>query len=121
MDQFIAAYKDALRRYTQFDGRLAVRGFWYFVGTNFVISFVLNLLGQASTIFWILAVVYGLALLIPSIAATVRRLHDTGRSGLVALLWLIPCVGWAVLIYFCIQPGDPNTNEYGAPVADIGT
>jgi uncharacterized membrane protein YhaH (DUF805 family) len=55
--------------------------------------------------------------LVPSIAAVVRRLHDTGKSGLLALLMLIPIIGAIILIVMCIPEGDTAANEYGPPPA----
>jgi uncharacterized membrane protein YhaH (DUF805 family) len=57
--------------------------------------------------------IYTLAILIPSIAVTVRRLHDTGRSGWWWLIGLIPLIGWIVLFVFMVLDSDPETNEYG--------
>jgi hypothetical protein len=46
-----------------------------------------------------------------------RRLHDTGKSGWLQLLWLIPCIGFIILIVLLVQPGNPGENSYGPPVA----
>lgn len=62
-----------------------------------------------------LGALFSLAVLVPSLAAGSRRLHDTGKSGWLQLLGLIPVVGWIVLIYLTAQPGQAGTNEYGAP------
>jgi len=61
----------------------------------------------------LLVSVYGVAVLIPSIAVTVRRLHDTGRSGWYLLIGLVPCVGGIVLLVFMAGESDPRKNEYG--------
>ena len=116
MEQFTTAYKDALSRYTQFTGRLGVGGYWRFVAVNVVITLVLNILGQASSLFVIIGLIYGLAVIIPGLAAGVRRLHDTGRSGWSILIALIPIVGWIILILWMVKPGDIGDNAYGAPV-----
>ena len=55
---------------------------------------------------------YSLAVMLPSIGLGVRRLHDTGRTGWLALLALIPLVN-LVLIYFFVLEGDAGPNEYG--------
>jgi len=56
-----------------------------------------------------LAVVFSLATLVPYIAVTARRLHDTDRSGWLQLLALIPIIGWIILIIWCVQEGkQPN-------------
>jgi uncharacterized membrane protein YhaH (DUF805 family) len=112
MDQFVAAYQNALKRYADFSGRTSVGGFWRFVAVNFAISVVLYILSTMSSIFGILYLVYWLALLIPGVAITVRRLQDTGKSWPYILIGLIPFVGWIILLVFCIQPS-VGPNEYG--------
>lgn len=112
MDQFINAYKTALSRYADFTGRTSVGGFWRFVAVNIAIAIVLALLGAVSSIFLVLYAVYGLALILPSLAAGVRRLHDTGKSGWFILVGLIPLVGWIIIIVFYVQPSD-GPNQYG--------
>lgn len=70
------------------------------------------------TVFVILGVIFGvimlcsLPILLPSIAVTVRRLHDTGRSGWWFLLSFLPLLGFVVYI-FLIQAGDKYANQYG--------
>ncbi|MCY7300554.1 MAG: DUF805 domain-containing protein [Ilumatobacteraceae bacterium] len=115
MEQFTAAYKDALSKYAQFTGRLGVGGYWRFVAVNVAITIVLNILGQATSLFTIVGLIYGLALLIPGLAAGVRRLHDTGRSGWSILIALIPIAGFIILIVWMVKPGDIGDNAYGAP------
>ena len=80
MDQFITAYKTALSRYVDFTGRTSVGGFWRFVAINFVVALALGLLGSVSSIFFVLYALYALAVLLPSLAIAVRRLHDTGKN-----------------------------------------
>jgi uncharacterized membrane protein YhaH (DUF805 family) len=57
--------------------------------------------------------IYGLAVLLPSLAVGVRRLHDIGRTGWWLLIGLIPCIGWIILIVFWAQEGNPAPNSYG--------
>jgi uncharacterized membrane protein YhaH (DUF805 family) len=117
MDQFIAAYQNVLRRYTDFAGRTSVGGFWRFVAVNFVIVFALNILVAVADIFYVVLVLYSLALIIPGLAVAFRRLHDTGKSGWFLLIGLIPIVGWIILIVFYVQPSD-GPNDYGAGPED---
>lgn len=114
MEQFIDAYKNAFSRYVDFSGRTSVGGFWRFVAVNFVVAFVLAILTSVSSIFWVIYVLYTLAVLLPSLAIAIRRLHDTGKSGWMILLGLIPVIGFIVLIVFYVQPSDgPNTYGQG--------
>jgi uncharacterized membrane protein YhaH (DUF805 family) len=61
-------------------------------------------------IFRVAILVYSL---LPFVCVTVRRLHDTGRSGRWVLLYLVPVFGWLVLLCFMVLEGDPRPNFYG--------
>jgi uncharacterized membrane protein YhaH (DUF805 family) len=117
MEQFITAYKTALTRYVDFSGRTSVGGFWRFAAVNFVVALLLAILGGISSIFFVLYIVYALAVMLPSIAIAIRRLHDTGKSGWMILLGVIPFVGFIILIVFYVQASD-GPNEYGTGPED---
>ena len=68
----------------------------------------------------LLTTLYSLAILIPSIAVGVRRLHDTGRSGWWLLIGLIPVLGSIVLIVFFVLDSEPGENAYGAQRRQAG-
>lgn len=102
-----------MKRYAQFDGRAGRAEFWWFALANFIIGVVLSILGQVTILFTIIYAIYSIALLIPSLAVTVRRLHDTNRSGWWVLIALIPFVGVIVLIVFLAMEGDGGSNTYG--------
>ena len=112
MEQFVSDYKAGWIRFNQFSGRTSVGAFWRFVGVNIVVSLVLALLGAVSSLLLIAAIVYALVVLIPSVAVAFRRLHDTGRSGWLILLGLIPILGPIILIVFYVQPSE-GPNQYG--------
>jgi uncharacterized membrane protein YhaH (DUF805 family) len=105
--------KVVLENYANFDGRARRQEFWYYVLANVIISVVLNILAQASSIFSILSFVYLLAVIVPGIAVAVRRLHDIGKPGILILVGLIPCVGFILLIVWYAQDSQRGTNEYG--------
>ena len=102
-----------LERYAKFDGRAGRGEFWWFVLANFLVVIVLAILIQISGIFWILYAGYALALLVPSIAVAIRRLHDTNKSGWWLLIGLIP-FGGIVLLVFYILEGTNGPNDHGA-------
>ena len=106
-------YVKALENYAVFSGRSRRAEFWYFNFFNVLIQFGLGIfdyfLGMR-----LLEGLYGLAILIPSIAVTTRRLHDTDRSGWWQLLLLVPLIGWIILIVFEFQDSQPGPNQYGA-------
>lgn len=111
-------YFDVLRQYAVFSGRAQRAEYWMFVLFNIIIAFVLGFIdGMAGLTtesgFGILGGLYSLAVIIPSIAVAVRRLHDTGRSGLWFLIVFVPILGGLVLLVFFIMDSQPGTNEYG--------
>jgi uncharacterized membrane protein YhaH (DUF805 family) len=109
----------ALKKYAVFTGRARRAEFWYFNLFMFLLSIVVMFLdwvlglSKAFGGLGALAVILGLATLLPSLAVTVRRLHDTGRSGWFIFIGLIPLVGAIVLLVFYVQDSQPGENEYG--------
>jgi uncharacterized membrane protein YhaH (DUF805 family) len=63
---------------------------------------------------------FGLATLLPGLAVSVRRLHDTNRSGWWILLWFIPLIGIIVLIVWWVQQGTPGPNRFGPDLSHAG-
>ena len=120
MDQFIDAFKlVVIQNYANFEGRLGRGAFWRFVLVNLVVSVVLAVLAQQfGVVVWLAYVAWGLGLIVPSIAATVRRLHDTNKTGWLVLVGLIPVVGTIVLIVLCAAQGDAQANDYGPVPTD---
>jgi uncharacterized membrane protein YhaH (DUF805 family) len=102
-----------IERYAQFTGRASRAEYWWFFLATLIVTTVLNALGRASTILVVLAFVYSLAVLVPSIAVAVRRLHDTGRSGWWMFIALVPLVGIIVLFVFLAMDGQAGPNQYG--------
>ncbi|WP_308637964.1 DUF805 domain-containing protein [Paenibacillus silvisoli] len=105
-------YLKVLNNYVGFDGRARRKEYWMFVLFNILISFVLSLLARLLGMSW-LSSIYSLAVLLPSIAVSVRRLHDTGRSGWWFLINFIPIIGFIVFLVFMCLEGDPGMNRYG--------
>jgi len=112
-------YVQVLKKYADFSGRARRREYWLFLLFNILISVVLTvidfMIGTYSNTLGIgaLGCIYFLAVLIPSIAVAVRRLHDTDRSGWWCLLFLIPIIGHIVLLIFMIIDGTPGPNRFG--------
>lgn len=116
-------YLDALKQYATFAGRARRTAFWMFFLINLIIDVVLSILWRATGlgILEIIYYLYALAVLIPGIAVTVRRLHDTGRSGGWWWIGLIPLVGWIILIVFCAEDSKPGPNQYGPNPKQLNT
>jgi uncharacterized membrane protein YhaH (DUF805 family) len=112
-------YLQALKKYAVFSGRSRRMEYWYFVLFNIIVSIVLGvidgLLGTSGSYAGagLLSGIYGLAVLIPSLAVTVRRLHDTDRTGWWILIALVPLIGVIVLLVFALLEGTPGDNQYG--------
>src|SRR5690554_2296031 len=112
-------YITVLKKYAVFSGRARRSEYWYFFLFNMIIAFVLGFidgfagLGDPEAGIGILGSIYSLAVLIPSIAVGVRRLHDTDRSGWWLLIGLIPLIGAIVLIVFFVLDGSQGDNGFG--------
>lgn len=110
---FVDAIKSVFTQYVGFNGRARRSEYWYFVLFNFIVSFVLSLLGNFVSFFSILGTIWSLAVLLPSLAVCIRRLHDIGKAWTWILLGLIPLVGQIILIVFFCQDSQPGENQYG--------
>jgi uncharacterized membrane protein YhaH (DUF805 family) len=105
-------YVDVLKKYTVFSGRARRQEYWMFTLISVVISIVLLLIDKVLGTNFI-QMLYGLAVLLPSLAVGARRLHDTDRSGWWLLISLIPLVGVIILIVFLASDTKPHDNAYG--------
>lgn len=112
---FQEAIRTCLSKYATFSGRATRPEYWWFVLFYFVTAAVLNLIDNALGLGagpdargGLLSFLFALGMLIPLLAALVRRLQDTGRSGWWALIGLIPIIGTLVLIFFAVQPSAPK-------------
>ncbi len=108
----------ALRRYVQFSGRSRRKEYWFFTLFFVLGSFIAGGLDLAlgtldeETGVGAIGILFGLALMLPSLAVTVRRLHDTGRSGWWMLIFFVPLIG-LVGFYFMVKDGDRGENRFG--------
>lgn len=97
-----------LNKYADFTGRGRRSEYWWF----FVFTGLVN---TASYLLFpdVLGLFIALALILPSLAASIRRLHDTGKSGWYIFISVIPLVGGIILIVFLATDSDPAPNAYG--------
>ena len=109
MDWFITV----LKKYAVFEGRARRKEYWYFILAYALIALVLSVLDSAVATGGLLRAILALALLLPTVAVGVRRLHDTDRSGWWALIGLIPFIGAIVLIIFFVIDSQPGANRFG--------
>ena len=112
-------YLEALKKYAVFSGRARRKEYWYFMLFNLIVSIVLAVIDGMTGSFsaeagvGLLGGLYSMAVLIPGIAVSVRRLHDTDRSGWWLLIGLIPVIGAIVLLVFMVLEGQSGANQYG--------
>lgn len=107
-------YIDVLKKYAVFNGRARRKEYWMFVLFNLIIAFVLGFIEGLAGGPGVVGLIYSLAVLIPGIAVSVRRLHDTDRSGWWLLIALVPLIGAIVLLVFMVQDSNPGENQYGS-------
>lgn len=134
----ISAYKSMFKKYAQFNGRSRRSEYWLASLANCLIFWAAYLLliiigigsvnygsyyrmgadyfgelGGFALFMGVLIMIYGFAVIIPSLAMTVRRLHDTGKSAWWLLVSLIPYVGAIILFIFMVLDSQPGPNRYG--------
>lgn len=118
---FTEAIKMALQQnYCNFSGRSSRSEYWWYSLFTFILGFIIAIFagilgenaGNALT-----GIVY-LALLLPGLGLTVRRLHDINKSGWWILINLIPLVGWIIMLVWLCKDSDPTDNQYG-PVPNV--
>jgi len=118
-------YLDVLKKYAVFTGRARRKEYWIFVLFSVIIfillSFLDGLIGMVDPVtgFGALSSLYLLAVLIPGIAVSIRRLHDVGKSGWMLLVALIPLIGGIWLLVLMVGDSMPGDNEYGANPKDV--
>jgi uncharacterized membrane protein YhaH (DUF805 family) len=113
-------FLDALRsKYATFTGRARRKEYWYFV-LFYVLAFIVLAVvdGVTGTLdeeagIGLLSAIFVLATIIPLLAVTVRRLHDTDRSGWWVLINLVPIIGGIVLLVFTVLDSQPGANRFG--------
>jgi uncharacterized membrane protein YhaH (DUF805 family) len=117
---FGQAISSAFANYFNFRSRASRSEYWYFA-LFLLIAGVATFLVDLSIVgprdIGPVNAIFTLGTIIPSLAMSVRRLHDIGRSGWFLLLGIIPLIGIIILIYWACQPSDPQQNAYGPPPA----
>lgn len=117
---FPDAVRSVLTQYAVFTGRARRSEYWWFALASFgasLLAGVIDTVIGVQLFQWVLA----LAVLLPSLAVAVRRLHDTGKSGWWLLIALVPLVGFIVLLVFFTADSDRQPNRWGpSPKYRIG-
>jgi uncharacterized membrane protein YhaH (DUF805 family) len=124
---FPAAIRSVLAQYVGFTGRARRSEYWWWALFTVLVGLAAAILdsvlgttfGPDNSPAWrgstgVVGSLVNLALLLPTLAVAVRRLHDTGRSGWWLLIGLVPIVGAIVLLVFFVLDSTPGTNRFGA-------
>lgn len=113
-------YLKVIRHYADFSGRARRTEYWMFVLFNFIFALAALLIDNIFRLTFVQEIPYGvvyllyiIAMMLPSLAVAVRRLHDTGKSGWMFLISLIPIVGGIWLLVLMCTDSKPNENHYG--------
>lgn len=112
-------YITVLKRYAVFSGRAQRAEYWMFALFNLIAVIILSIVDGLLSLelapgMGILYTVYFLAVLIPSLAVSVRRLHDIDSSGWFFLIILVPLVGAIWLLVLFVREGTAGDNKYGS-------
>ena len=103
-----------IRRYGRFSGRAPRAEYWWFALATFMVSLGLTVIDEVGSEIGLLGTVFSLAVFIPTISVTVRRLHDTDRTGW--WIWL-PILSGAIFGFFAVQASLAETFESGEPTS----
>lgn len=100
------------KNYANFNGRARRLEYWMFVLFNIIVGVILAVLAAATNLV-ILPGIYSLAIMLPTVALSVRRLHDISKSGAWLLILFIPLVGGIWFLILTCTEGTAGANEYG--------
>ncbi len=113
---FGQAIASGFRNYVGFDGRACRSEYWFWALFVIIVSIATAILDSvlfANSQVSLLNSLFSLAVLLPGLAVGARRLHDIDKTGWWLLLWLVPVVGWIILIIWAIKKGDEGSNRFG--------
>ena len=106
--------KVVFHNYANFKGRARRKEYWMFHLFYILFIVILGIFADfVDEAFAFLVIIFMLAMIMPVISVTARRLHDVGKSGWLQLITLIPLIGAIVLLVFVCKDSDPLENEYG--------
>lgn len=114
-------YLSVLKNYAKFDGRARRREFWFFALFNLIASVVASILDRTLGLtfgpmvsYGYIYAVYAVAVIVPGVAVSIRRMHDIGKSGWWLLIVFVPIIGGIWLLVLFVTKGQSGSNAYGA-------
>jgi len=126
-----SAVQTVLKKYAVFSGRAPRSEYWYWVLALVLVSIGVTLVDGAIVAPMLgferfsedagqpLEMLFTLAIFLPALGVSIRRLHDTDHSGWWILLGLIPIVGTLILLWWYTRPSDEGDNQYGPPALSV--
>ncbi|MFE4543369.1 DUF805 domain-containing protein [Arthrobacter sp. NPDC056727] len=133
---FPVAVRRFFKKYATFTGRASRSEYWWWVLVAVVVGIIINIIsaaggapgatvtadgtpvpGPGGVVGLILAIIWGLATIVPSLALTARRLHDVNLSGWFVLLGLVPFLGAIALLVLTVLPSKPEGQRFDVPTA----
>lgn len=113
---FTQAVSSCFSKYSIFSGRASASEFWFFFLFKIIVGIVsYTILGffAGLTGVWLFKVIIDLAFLLPSLAVSVRRMHDIGKGGGWIFISCIPIIGWIWFIVLCCESSQYGENRFG--------
>ena len=110
---FGEAISEGFKNIVTFNGRASRSAFWWFFIGGIIIDLIGAVIGSAVHAVAIQYIIYAVVAIV-TISLSVRRLHDSGKSGFWWLIGFIPIIGTITLIVFYCLPGTPGPNKYDA-------
>jgi len=107
-------YLGVLKKYTVFDGRARRKEYWMFFLFHMIVAIALVIVESIVLFPGVLSGIYMLGTLLPAIGVSIRRLHDTGKSGWWIFISLVPIIGGLWYLYLMVIDGSAGDNQYGA-------
>ena len=120
---------EVFSKYAVFNGRARRKEYWYWYLFNYLISIFFAVIsfaiippygtdtdkgiGWFAIFIYVLVIIYSLGVFIPNLAVTVRRLHDTNRSGWSYFISMVPVIGGILLFIYLVEDSMPGENQYG--------
>lgn len=116
-------YIKVIVQFFDFSSRARRREFWTFNLISLAISMTLRIMDVVFNTFYfsIFATIYGMLVFIPSLAVSLRRLHDVGKSAWYIFLVLIPLIGWIWLLILFSMDGEEKHNQWGKNPKGLGS
>lgn len=111
--------KKCLQNYANFNGRARRKEYWFFYLATIIVGFIAGIIDGLLGTEGIIGGIITLAVFIPTLAVSVRRLHDIDKSGWWIFINLIPIIGWIIFLVWLATDTKPHANQWGLPARRV--